>query len=126
MLKVLSLCLVVFCFQFFAFSQLKKKKLGTYEGVIPRYELNTGFKQIEVDETPISITLFVDSIQMQIGNQAFSGTYVVVLETREYTVLEGRMKNQTAVERILVYRKKRMISREGIRPQLDAVLDLKK
>ena len=111
---------------FSAGAQLKKSSLGNYSGEIPAYELNTGHQVLPVEKTPINILLSEKAIQIEIGNQSFSGTYSILFKTKSYTVLEAVMDNQQATERIIVYRKGKKISREGIKPQPDALLFKKK
>jgi hypothetical protein len=103
-------------------AQLKKSTFGTYLGEIPTYELNTGFNQIPVESVAISIVLSASSIEINTGKLNQIGTYSILFDTKSYYLLEVKLENQFAPERLMVYKKGKKIIREGIRPQPDALL----
>jgi hypothetical protein len=45
-----------------------------------------------------------------------------LFDTKSYYLLEVKLENQFAPERLMVYKKGKKIIREGIRPQPDALL----
>lgn len=107
-------------------AQVKKNLLGTYAGQISSYTLNTGLQSFKVEAVSIEVKIEKDSLFVQIGNTAIKGTYDVLLDKPNYYVLVGKMENQLADERIILYKKGKKISREGIQPQPDALLQKKK
>jgi len=124
--SLLLLIILLPGFSVLTFGQLKKTYLGKYEGTIPAYEINTGSERIEVEAAAIEIRLEAAKIAMHIGDGRATGTYTVLFDTRAYFVLEAKMDGHPAPERIIVYRKGKKISREGIRPQPDALLEKQK
>lgn len=117
---------IIFTFficQFTAFGQLKKSYYGKYEGTIPSYEIGTGTAdKIEVSEVKINIQLTSKELLMDIGTSTFKGTWKLLFEAKAYFVIEGKMDDQSAPERIIIYKKGKKISREGLRPQPDGML----
>lgn len=103
-------------------AQLKKAYLGQYTGEIGSYEISTGQELFTVQPVAIRAHLDRDSLHLQIGDRHFTGTYEILLETQTYLLLEALLANQIAPERIIVYKKGKKISREGIKPQPDAIL----
>jgi hypothetical protein len=109
-----------------SFSQLKKNTLGTYTGTISGYEINTGQQFLQVAAIPIEVQVSKDSLIVQIGTSTLRGVYEILLDKSDYYVLVGTMKGQLASERIVLYKKGKKLSREGIQPQPDAMLTKKK
>jgi hypothetical protein len=122
MKPLLALSILFLLLHTHASAQLKKSYLGTYEGKIPAYDMQVGSQRIAVGETVIQIQLTAKDVQLKMGAANLHGTWKVLLETKMYFVLEALMENQLAPERILVYKKGKKMSREGIRPQPDALL----
>lgn len=122
MTRIFFLLFFSFFLQSIAFGQLKKSLYGKYTGNIPAYEINTGTENIAVSKAPISIQLTSKTLALQIGNQSFTGTWKLLFEAKGYYVIEGEIDNQAATERIIIYKKGKKISREGLRPQPDAML----
>lgn len=120
---ILLTCILL---SFSAFSQLKKNTLGTYSGTISGYEINTGQQFLAVAATPIEVQVNKDSLFVQIGASKLRGTYEILLNKSDYYVLVGTMNGQLATERIVLYKKGKKLSREGIQPQPDAMLTKKK
>jgi hypothetical protein len=113
-------------FAFHAPAQLKKSYLGRYAGEIGSYEINTGQELFTVQPVDISVHITRDSLTLHIGHRSFTGTYAILLETHTYILLEALLHGQIAPERIVVYKKGKKISREGIKPQPDVVLKKQK
>lgn len=120
--SVLIVLGVVFC-QLSASAQLKKTYFGKYAGTIAAYEINTGAEKIKVAQTPVEVQLSEKELLLKVGNQEMRGTWNLLFEAKAYYVLTGKMENQAIEERIIIYKKGRKISREGIRPQPDAMLE---
>jgi hypothetical protein len=103
--------------------ELKKKFQGTYEGAIPAYQLDSGKEIVDVDLTPIQIQITDKNVFLQIGKNKLSGTYTVMFEAKTYFLLDCRIENQLAGERIVVYKKGKKISRDGLFPQPSVQLE---
>ena len=103
--------------------ELKKKFQGTYEGAIPAYQLDSGKEIVDVDLTPIQIQITDKNVFLQIGKNKLSGTYTVMFEAKTYFLLDCRIDNQLAGERIVVYKKGKKISRDGLFPQPSVQLE---
>lgn len=103
--------------------ELKKKFQGTYEGAIPSYQLDSGKEIVDVDLTPIQIQITDKNVFLQIGKNKLSGTYTIMFEAKTYFLLDCRIDNQLAGERIVVYKKGKKISRDGLFPQPSVQLE---
>lgn len=125
-MKRLAIFLVIIC----AFASLsvtgqnalKNKYYGQYKGKINAYKMETAGYLLEVKEAPIIIDLRPRGFDLTIGNTTQSGTYQVLFEAKDYLVLEGKLENQSVPERIVVYKKGKKISRDGLFPQPSALL----
>lgn len=104
--------------------KLKRRYMAKYEGVIPAYSMGSALEVVDVDETPITITIGKKVIYATIGDRKLQGTYVVMFEAATYYLLDATMEGQMANERILVYKRGKKISRDGMYPQ--PLADLKK
>ena len=96
---------------------LKKKFFGRYAGTIPAYKLDSGFDIIEVSSSAIYIVLSDGAISVIIGNNKLNGSYEVMFEAKTYYLLDAKMDGQLATERILVYKRGKRLSRDGMYPQ---------
>ena len=103
--------------------ELKKKFQGTYEGAIPAYQLDSGKEIVDVDLTPIQIQITDKNVFLQIGKNKLSGSYTIMFEAKTYFLLDCRIDNQLAGERIVVYKKGKKISRDGLFPQPSVQLE---
>lgn len=104
--------------------KLKRKYLAIYEGVIPSYSMGSALEVVDVDETTITVTIGKEFIYTTIGDRKLQGTYVVMFEADTYYLIDATMNGQLANERILVYKRGKKISRDGMYPQ--PLADLKK
>ena len=100
--------------------QLKKRFLGTYTGFIPSYK--TVSSNIQVDSVALSIELSSNQLRFSLGKLEFEGEYTILLETTSYFILECKMEDRLANERIMVYKRGKKISRDGLFPQPNATL----
>ncbi len=123
MRTVLFLFLIVgnFCFSQSKLS-LKKKYYGSYKGEIPSYSFNTTDTTFEVSPTLINIKISAKEIEFKIGQNAYIGSYNVLFEANNYFLLDCIIPNQLATERIMVFKKGKKISRDGLYPQPMAFL----
>ena len=100
--------------------QLKKRFLGTYTGFIPSYK--TVSSNIQVDSVALTIELSSNQLRFTLGKLEFEGEYAILLETATYFILECKMEDRIANERIMVYKRGKKISRDGLFPQPNATL----
>lgn len=124
---------LLFCFfllPFLVLSQkkidLKKKYFGTYKGEISSFLLDSGKDLLKVDSTWMRVVISETAVELIIGKEVLKGTYSVLFEGNKYYLLDCRIENQLAGERIVVYKKGKKISRDGLYPQPSAFLYLKK
>jgi len=101
---------------------LKKKFFGTYAGEIPKFQLDSGNEIVDIDSSKISISISKDSISFGIGNTKRQGTYTVLFEGDNYFVLECPIDHSIVNERVVVYKRGKRISRDGLYPQPNAFL----
>lgn len=102
--------------------ELKKKFYGVYEGQISNFELDGGKDVISVDSVSIRIAISEKNVKITVGKQMNKGSHSVLFEGDDYFVLDCRMEGQLAGERIVVYKRGKKISREGLYPQPNAFL----
>lgn len=96
---------------------LKKKFRGYYEGIIPEYSIQSNGELHFVSSTPISITIGADVVQVRVGDNEMMGTYEVMFKAEKYFLLDVDVDGQLANERIMVYKKGKKLSRDGMFPQ---------
>lgn len=106
-------------------AKLKRKYFGKYRGTIASYEIEVGTELVKVSETPIYVTIERDNqVAIVIGNNKLYGKYDVLFKADSYYLLDCKMQGQLASERILVYKRGKHLSRDGMFPQ--PVTELKK
>jgi hypothetical protein len=96
---------------------LKRKFMKSYSGIIPSYSMDVGDNIVEVTATPISIQIDKDSVFFVIGQNRFQGTYTIMFEANKYYLLNAIIDGQLANERIMIHKRGRTISRDGLYPQ---------
>ncbi len=79
--------------------------------------MDVGDNIVEVTATPISIEIDKDSIFFKIGQNNFQGTYTVMFEANKYYLLNAVIDGQLANERIMIHKRGKTISRDGLYPQ---------
>jgi hypothetical protein len=116
--------ILVVLFPLLAMSQkgLKRRHLGTYEGSIPAFVMDTGKDLVNVGATHITIELMEANVSMTVGNNTVRGQYTVLFEGDNYMVLDCEMYGQLGSERIIVYNWGGKISRDGLYPQPGSIL----
>ena len=97
--------------------ELNKKYQGYYEGIIPEYSIQSNGELHFVSSTPIAITIGEDFVQVRVGNNEIMGTYEVMFKAEKYFLLDVDIEGQLANERIMVYKKGKKLSRDGMFPQ---------
>ncbi|MGY8927630.1 MAG: hypothetical protein ACKVJC_10100 [Flavobacteriales bacterium] len=96
---------------------LKSRFLGQYKGEISSYNIDTGKKIMKVSSSAIYIELEKEKITITIGNNQLTGTYTVMFKAKKYFLIDARIEDQLATERIIVYKRGRKLSRDGMYPQ---------
>lgn len=96
---------------------LKSRFLGKYKGEISSYNIDTGKKIMKVSSSSIYIELEKEKISITIGNNKLTGTYSVMFKAKKYFLIDARIEGQLATERIIVYKRGRKLSRDGMYPQ---------
>ncbi len=103
---------------------LKRRYLGSYKGTVPAYTVDSGLKEVEVASTPIIVHIEKDAITVTIGSRTIQGTYTVLFKADKYYMLDATMNGELVNEKILVYKRGKKLSRDGMYPQ--PVTELKK
>jgi len=123
-----SLFLLEACLSFLVMSQapktVKKKHLGTYRGELPAYTLTWGVEQVPVSACPMILTLQTNDFYIQLGEQRYRGTWRIIFQTNDYYQLEGSIPGRIVSEQFQLYKQSRILIREGIFTQPNAVLEL--
>jgi hypothetical protein len=101
---------------------LKSKFFGTYKGDIAAYQLDSGKELVDVNPSAIQITITDSTVSIAVGQNKLKGTYIVMFEAKAYYLLDCKIEGQLAGERIVVYKKGKKISRDGLYPQPSATL----
>ena len=103
---------------------LKRKYLGSYSGTIPGYRVESAQDIMNVSSTDIVIKIGKNQVEITVGGNLLYGTYTVMFEAKSYYLLDVTVDGQLATERILVYKRGKHLSRDGMYPQ--PVTELKK
>ncbi len=102
--------------------QLKPKYYGIYKGKIPAFLMDSGKDLLSVEDSPITVEIRRESIVFTIGSNKKSGDYKILLEAKDYFILDCKINGQAANERLMVFKKGDKITREGLFPQPNANL----
>lgn len=106
--------------------ELKKKHFGQYIGKIPSYNYVVDTTTIEVDATPIEIDIKNNSIEMTVGKIQKRGSYHILFKGKKYYVIDAYFEKEVVAERIILNEKDKTLVREGIYPQVNAILKKQK
>ena len=119
MVKLILTLLLIIPFSLSAQKEytLKSRFLGQYKGEISSYNIDTGKKIMKVSSSAIYIELEKEKITITIGNNQLTGTYAVMFKAKKYYLIDARIEDQLATERIIVYKRGRKLSRDGMYPQ---------
>ena len=102
--------------------ELKSKFFGIYEGKISSFLMDSGKDLLSVEESPITIEITAEAIFFAIGSNKKSGIYTVLFEAEKYFLLDCKINGQLANERVVVFKKGKKISRDGLYPQPNTIL----
>jgi hypothetical protein len=97
--------------------QLKRKFLGTYIGTIPAYKIESDDELLFVSQSDIKIEIGKNQVQITVGGNQLYGSYEVMFEAQKYYLLDVKVEGQLATERIMVYKRGKHLSRDGMFPQ---------
>ena len=97
--------------------KLKKKYRGTYEGTIPGYSIQSNSELHFVSDASIEVVIGENEVQVKVGNNKMIGTYEIMFKAEKYYLLDVDIEGQLANERIMVYKKGKKLSRDGMFPQ---------
>ncbi|GAB5419315.1 MAG: hypothetical protein Crog4KO_27440 [Crocinitomicaceae bacterium] len=97
--------------------ELRRKYRGVYEGVIPEYSIQSNGELHFVSDATIEIVIGENQVQVKVGNNTMIGTYEVMFKADKYYLLDVDIEGQLANERILVYKRGKKLSRDGMFPQ---------
>jgi hypothetical protein len=121
------LFLLILGSSFFSSSQkpveLKKRYYGSYEGQVNTFKLDTGDDLVDVEKTNMRIFFDDKVVIFDVGRYHLEGTYTVLFEAQKYYVLDCTIPGRLAGERIVIYKRGKQISRDGLFPQPSAMLD---
>ncbi len=101
---------------------LKKKFTGSYKGEISSFKMDTGEDLVDVARVPITIEIKLDEVVFKIGSHELTGSYEVMFEADKYYLLDCKIPGRLAGERVVVYKRGKKISRDGLYPQPSAML----
>lgn len=101
---------------------LKKKYFGTYTGEIPGFQMDSGNEVVDISPSKIRIEVWKDSIRFFIGAYTKQGTWTVLFEGDNYFVLDCPINGHLDGERIVIYKRGKKMSRDGLNPQPNAFL----
>mgnify|MGYP000128209007 CR=1 FL=1 len=86
--------------------------------------MDVGEEVVNVSSSAIYIEIGKEDITLAIGNNSLHGTYKVLFMAKTYYLLDVNIDNQLASERVMVYKRGKKLSRDGMYPQ--PVAELKK
>jgi hypothetical protein len=119
--------LVFFSISFLGVAQkpidLKKRYFGNYEGPVNSFKLDTGEDLVDVEKTSMRISIDEKNVVFDVGRYHLEGTYKVLFEAQKYFVLDCTIPGRVAGERIVIYKRGKQISRDGLFPQPSAMLE---
>lgn len=104
--------------------ELKRRYLGSYEGTIPGYKVESSQDILDVSPALIQIEIGKNQVELTVGGNTLYGTYEIMFEAKKYYLMDVTVEGQLATERILVYKTGKHLSRDGMYPQ--PVTELKK
>ncbi len=102
---------------------LKKKYFGNYEGPVNSFKLDTGEDLVDVEKTSMRVSIDEKNVVFDVGRYHLEATYTVLFEAQKYFVLDCNIPGRVAGERIVVYKRGKQISRDGLFPQPSAMLE---
>ena len=91
--------------------------------MIPSYRVQSSEDIMFVAQSEILIKIGENQVEMTVGSITMFGTYEVMFEAKKYYLLDVAVEGQLATERIMVYKRGKHLSRDGMYPQPVTELD---
>jgi len=104
--------------------KVKRKFRGIYTGIIPPYEFNSGEELFRVSSAPISITISKTEYLLTIGDLNYEGEIIALSVKKKQAYFTIKIPEYSLEEKVQVDAKKKILLRDGIRPQ--PILQLRK
>jgi len=104
------------------YSQVKKRELGYYQGIISSYTINTGQELLSVDSSVILVWLEKDQIHFKLDNKEYNGTYIVKERIKRNYILKVKLNFSDIQEELRIEGKNKSMWRKGLFPQPDSNL----
>ncbi len=104
--------------------KVKRKFRGIYTGIIPPYEFNSGEELFRVSSAPISITISKTGYLLTIGDLNYEGEIIALSVKKKQAYFTIKIPEYSLEEKVQVDAKKKILLRDGIRPQ--PILQLRK
>lgn len=97
--------------------KVKRKFRGTYTGIIPPYEFNSGEELFRVSSAPISITISKTEYLLTIGDLNYEGEITALSVQKKQAYFTIKILEYALEEKVQVDAKRKILLRDGIRPQ---------
>ena len=97
--------------------KVKRKFRGIYTGIIPPYEFNSGEELFRVSSAPISITISKTEYLLTIGDLNYEGEITALSVQKKQAYFTIKIPEYALEEKVQVDAKRKILLRDGIRPQ---------
>ena len=97
--------------------KVKRKFRGVYTGIIPPYEFNSGEELFRVSSAPISITISKTGYSLSIGDLSYEGEITALSVQKKQAYFTIAIPEYSLEEKVHVDAKRKILLRDGIRPQ---------
>ena len=97
--------------------KVKRKFRGIYTGIIPPYEFNSGEELFRVSSAPISITISKTEYLLHIGDLNYEGEITALSVQKKQAYFTIKIPEYALEEKVQVDAKRKILLRDGIRPQ---------
>jgi len=97
--------------------KVKRKFRGIYTGIIPPYEFNSGEELFRVSSAPISITISKTGYLLSIGDLSYEGEITALRVKKKQAYFTIKISEYSLEEKVQVDSKRKILLRDGIRPQ---------
>ena len=104
------------------YSQVKKRELGYYQGIISSYTINSGQELLTVDSSLIFVWMEKDSVSFKIDGKEYVGTYSVKQRIKRNYVIKAKLGFSDIEEELRIDGKNKSMWRKGLFPQPNSYL----
>lgn len=127
MITMRSIVILLIFFPALSFSQtlvkeMKSKNFGVYQGEISSYHYLLDTVTVQVEASPIEISIDKTNIDITIGRINKKGSYHILFKGKDYYVIDAFFEGDVLTERILLNEKNKTMVREGSYPQPNTTL----